>query len=103
MITLNGVDWKLKFVNPYDSNLFRNDGSLTVGMCDSNLRTIFINENLGGDFLRKVLCHELTHAAMFSYGIMLTNDQEELVANVLSTYGNEIIDKTNLIFSKIRG
>lgn len=102
MITINGIEWRIKFVRSYDSSLIRNDGTLTVGMCDNVLRTIYINENLSGSFLKKVLCHELVHASMYSYGVYLTDDQEELLATLLCTYGDEIIDKTNLIFSKLK-
>ena len=52
--------------------------------------------------LKKVLCHEITHAAMFSYDIVLTLDQEELLADLIATYGEEIIEVTNKIFSKIK-
>lgn len=45
---------------------------------------------------------DATHAAMFSYDIQLTYDQEELLADLLATYGQEIIDITNKIFSKIK-
>jgi len=37
--------------------------------------------------MKKVLCHELTHAAMFSYGIELSIEQEELLADLIATYG----------------
>jgi len=37
--------------------------------------------------IKKVLCHELTHAAMFSYNVELTLDQEELFADLIATYG----------------
>lgn len=40
---------------------------------------------------------------MFSYNIYMTLDQEELIADLLSTYGEEIIFITNKIFKKIRG
>lgn len=102
MIEINGVVWEIMFVSPYNPNLFRNDGSLTIGMCDNNTKTIYINDRLEGRMARKVLCHELTHASMFSYGVGLTEDQEELIAQLLSTYGDEIIEKTNLIFSKLK-
>lgn len=101
MISINGISWRIKFVSPYDANLYRSDGSLTVGMCDNNDRIIYISLAIGGYFLKKVLCHELVHASMYSYGIYLTEQQEELVADLLSTYGEEIIEKTNLIFSKL--
>jgi len=38
---------------------------------------------------------------MFSYNVDLTIEQEELVADLISTYGNEIIYITNKIFSKL--
>lgn len=101
MIEINGIVWYILFVSTYDRNLFRTDGTLTIGMCDNITKTIYINEFLSGYLLKKVLCHELVHASMFSYNVYLTEDQEELVADLLSTYGEEIIDKTNLIFSKL--
>lgn len=99
---INGVVWAVIFVDPYDSNMYRSDGSLTIGMCDSRTRTIYLNNRLQGLMLKKVLCHELVHASMFSYSVYLTSDQEELVADLLATYGEEIVDKTNLIFSKLQ-
>ena len=102
MITINGVSWELWFVSPYNNNLYRSDGSRTIGMCDSFTRRIYISETLRGYMLKKVLCHELVHASMFSYRVYLTEEQEELVADLLATYGEEIIEKTNLIFSKLR-
>ena len=58
---------------------------------------------LDEQMLWKVLCHEITHAAMFSYNILLTIDQEELLADLVATYGYEIIEITNKVFSKIKG
>lgn len=51
---------------------------------------------------KKVLCHEITHAAMFSYNVNLDYSQEELVADLISTYGDEIIEVTNRIFYHLR-
>lgn len=45
----------------------------------------------------KVLCHEITHAVMFSYHVKLNQQQEELFADLVATYGLEIIDLTNNI------
>lgn len=39
---------------------------------------------------------------MFSYNINLTIEQEELVADLIATYGDEIIYITNKIFNKLR-
>lgn len=40
---------------------------------------------------------------MFSYNVDLTLEQEELVADLIATYGEEIIDITNQMFKKIKG
>ena len=101
MFLINNVYWKLSVVPADFPLLMRFDGSYALGSCDSLIRTIYINENIHDNLLKKVLCHEIVHAAMFSYGIDLSLDQEELVANLISTYGDEIIYITNKIFSKL--
>lgn len=102
MFSINGVKWYVKFVRPNSSYLHRNDGSLTIGMCDNDTRTIYINETLQGKKLKKVLSHELTHAAMFSYEVFLSYEQEEVVADIIATYGEEIVSITNMLFKKIK-
>ena len=67
------------------------------------MKTIYINDTLDDDIMWKVMCHEIAHAAMFSYNVNLTVDQEELLADLLATYGSEIISITNRVFAKIRG
>ena len=39
---------------------------------------------------------------MFSYNVDINIDQEELIADLIATYGSEIIDVTNRIFGKIK-
>lgn len=39
---------------------------------------------------------------MFSYNVNLTVDQEELLADLVATYGYEIIYITNEIFRKLK-
>ena len=102
MFIINNVEWNIKFVQPLHSMLYRSDGSVTVGMCDNETRTIYIDSTLNGKFLKKVLCYELTHAAMLSYGIELSIEQEELLADLIATYGEEIILITNKIFKKLK-
>jgi hypothetical protein len=50
--------------------------------------------------VEKVLTHEVTHAAMFSYNVNLSYRQEEIVAMLMDTYGHEIINLTNHFFQK---
>lgn len=103
MFNINGVDWAIRLVSPNHPALQRSDKSITIGSCDNELKTIYICENLPMWLTKKVLCHEITHAAMFSYNILLTLEQEELLADLIATYGQEIICITNKIFKKIRG
>lgn len=81
----------------------RTDGSFALGTCDDILKILFINNNLEDRKMKKVLCHEITHAAMFSYNVDLTYEQEELLADLIASYGQEIISITNQIFKKIKG
>lgn len=78
------------------------DGSYTIGACDNLTKTIYIADTLKGRMLKKVLCHELVHAAMFSYDVQLNYEQEELLADIIATYGEEIVNITNKIFKKLR-
>lgn len=102
MVKLNGVDWNILLVSANHPALKKSDGSWTLGACVNNLKTIYIREDLSISKMKKVLCHELTHAAMFSYGVTLTLQQEELLADLIATYGQEIINKTNKIFLRIK-
>lgn len=102
MFKINGDEWKILFVPPNSIQLARSDGQRTLGVCDNDTKTIYINNSLNNTFLQKVLCHEITHAAMFSYGIELTLEQEELLADLLATYGQEVIYIANSLFNRIK-
>ena len=62
----------------------------------------YINNDLNGVSLKKALCHEITHAVIFSYNVDLTIEQEELFANLISIYGDEIIYITNQALKEIK-
>ncbi len=103
MFIINRENWNVKYVQPYDSALKHyNQDTYALGCCNNKDKTIYINNTLRGSLLKKVLCHEVAHAAMFSYNVDLSYDQEELIADLLATYGEEIIYITNKIFNKLR-
>ena len=102
MIKINGIEWKIKFVYPLDEHLVREDGTYSIGMCDRDTKTIYLAKNLEGSLLKKVLCHEIVHAAMFSYNVYLSLEQEEIIADIIATYGEEIINITNKVFKKLQ-
>lgn len=101
MFIINNIYWKLAFVSPDFPLLQRMNGEFAIGACDNLTRTIYINNTLDRALFKKVLCHEITHAAMFSYNVSLSVEQEELVADLISTYGEQIIYITNKIFKKL--
>lgn len=103
MFTINNETWDIALVTPEHPMLQRSDGSFTIGVCDDNKKVIFINDTLDNVLFKKVLCHELTHAAMFSYDVNLGIDEEEILADIIATYGEEIISITNMLFERIRG
>ena len=101
MIKINGETWQVLLVSPDYPMLLRSVGTYALGVCDDDLKTIYINNELSEHKMKNVLCHELTHAAMFRYNIELSIEQEEILADLLATYGQEIIDMTNTIFNRL--
>jgi hypothetical protein len=57
---------------------------------------------LHGAYFKEVLCHEIVHAAMFSYNIKIDHDLEEFIANFVSRYGQQIIQVTDVMFKNIK-
>lgn len=102
MFTINNETWYIEFVPFYSPLLQRSDNSMSIAMCDDRTKTIYISNQTQGSFLKKVLCHEITHAAMFSYDVNITAEQEELLADLIATYGSEITYITNEIFRKLK-
>ena len=99
---VNNILWRIEFVKPNSSLLLRSDGSRTVGVTDRRTHMVYISNSLSGSFLHKVLCHEIVHTAICSYDVDLTIEQEELVADLIATYGEEIIDTANRLFERLR-
>lgn len=102
MFNINGELWRVMYVPERDFSLLKPDGTFAVGACDDYTKTIYLNNTLYGSYLKKVLCHEITHAAMFSYNVSLSLPQEELLAELMATFGEEIIDITNIIFDYLK-
>ena len=82
MFNINGKVWRVILCSPYSSNLKRDDGSYTLGACDNYNKKIYIQRDLNGATMRKVLNHELVNEIIFSYNIHLNDKIEEIVANI---------------------
>lgn len=102
MITVNGEGWGVCLVPPYDSSLTTPEGTQALGCCDDITKTIFISNALHPSRMRKVLCHELTHAAMYSYNVDIPDPEEEVLADLVASYGDEIISLTNMVSKKLK-
>ena len=102
MFIINGEQWRVSFVPENYVALLTPNGDFAVGACDDYTKTIYLSNLLYGDYLKKVLAHEVTHAAMFSYNVSLSLAQEELLADLMATFGEEIVDITNIIFGYLK-
>lgn len=92
----------VKKVHPDHPMLIMPNGLKAIGVCDDVSKTIYINKELHGKKFKEVLCHEIVHAAMYSYDVELSYEEEELIANVVSKYGHEIIKITDVMLKKIK-
>lgn len=102
MININGVKWRILLVPPFHPGLRRSDRVFSLGCCDYFTKIIYISKDIKQQYLKKVLCHELVHAAMFSYNINLDPDEEENIADLIATYGEEIVSMTEKVFQQIK-
>ena len=102
MFLINGEEWRVLLVAPYDEALLMPDGDYALGACNDITKTIYINDQLHGEVFEQVLCHELVHASMFAYNVILGFDEEELIAEIISIFGEEIVDITDMMFDRIK-
>ena len=101
---MNGLRWRVRFTYPTDPVLVDRTGTLTIGVTDSATMTIYLSNKLRGEFLNRVLIHELSHCVMYSYRLIDSIhrmckrkywiDMEEFCANLLANYGNQVFGLT---------
>lgn len=91
VFTVNNQQWILKFVNPNSKELTRSDGSITLGMTDNNVKSVFINNRLNDYMTDKVLAHELCHIFSFSFDFIMPIEVEEIAADFFSLYGRDMV------------
>lgn len=103
MIVINGVEWQIKFVSPFNPHLHTSSNSQALGCCDSYDKVIYINKILNPIQLKIVLRHELTHAIIYSYDINMSRKEEERLAHFISYYGEEIVDLSKQVYNERKG
>ena len=100
---MNGLRWRVRFTYPTDPVLVDRTGTLTIGVTDPQSMTIYLSNKLRGEFLTRVVLHELSHAMMISYGYLEQIhgyckkrhwvDMEELIANLIAQQAKEIFER----------
>lgn len=102
MFKINNDIWSIKIINENNLLLQMPDGKYTFGMCDNSKKVIYLSNKIKNkDTIKKVIYHELFHATMFSYNIKLNYNDEELFANLMSIYGEDIVNQANKIFKEL--
>ena len=99
---INGVRWRVRLVSPAHPLLLTPWRTHAYGVCDKITQVICIDETLPQDLMREVLRHEIVHAFMFSYGVDLSYDEEELVADLVSLYGEDILQWSHAVYAGIK-
>ena len=99
---INGVRWRVRLVSPAHPLLLTPWKTHALGVCDKVMQTICIDETLTPHKLKEVLCHEIVHAFMFSYAVDLSYDEEEIVAELMSQYGENILQQTHAIYNTLK-
>lgn len=102
MIKINGERWRVQVVPPAHPMLSYKSGPPAIGCCDKGTKTIYISNIVSKPMLKKVLRHEMVHAFMYSYNVSMSDEVEELVADIFTEYGDKIINFTNIIYNKIK-
>ena len=100
---MNGLHWRIRFVNPNSDILIDRTLSKTVAVTDPDTMTIYLSNKLHGEFLTRVVLHELSHAMMYSYHYLdeihryckkqYWIEMEELIANLISDRAYEIFQR----------
>lgn len=99
---INGVRWRVRLVSPAHPLLLTPWKTHALGVCDKVTQTICVDKTLSPHLLKEVLCHEIVHAFMYSYMIDLSYSEEEMVAELMSQYGEDILKRTNAIYNGIK-
>lgn len=100
---MNNYIWKVITV-PANSKYLLSRTGLTVGTTDPNTLCVYISEELTGEFKKRVIAHEMGHAACFSFHLIpqigaccypdRQIEMEEFICNFVANYGEMIFSIT---------
>lgn len=88
MVTINGLEWKLKLGETVGDGL--------LGLTSFDEPTIYIRYQKNRESMFRTLTHELVHAYLFSYGFTNLDDDkkfsEEFICNFIANNVINILD-----------
>ena len=100
---MNGDWWSVRWAEPEDPILVDRTNTLTVAVTDPAAMTIYLSNKLRGEFLTRVVLHELSHSMMYSYHYLdeihryckkrYWIEMEELIANLIADRAFEIYQR----------
>ncbi len=96
---VNGIPWKIKFTDSNEDLYLR--GAKRLGIADRRKHTIYLDDSLQGDLLKKVLLHELTHAWLFSYGYNMSVEDEEFISSFVDTHAEDILERAESVLKDL--
>lgn len=99
--SIGGEWWHVNLVPPASPFLIDRTGRLTVATTDTVARRINVSNDIHGEFLQRVLAHEITHVVMDIYGmndlvreLSMRGDYvdlEEMMCNLVADHGHDIL------------
>lgn len=110
---MNGYPWQVRITDPHDSKLVDRTNVLRVATTDPVDHVVYLSQSLKGDFLTRVLIHELAHCAMISFDLIeeihkmvypeYWIDAEEWVCNFIADFGLTILNTGHSILGNYEG
>lgn len=104
---INGYLWKVAFVDPDDPMLVDRTGTRTVATTDPTTNFVYLSNDLVGDFLIRVLIHEIGHCALFSFDLLgdihrmvkpeYWIEAEEWICNFIADYGMDVFRSVSTV------
>ena len=110
---MNGYPWQVMIADPHDPKLVDRTNVLRVATTDPIDYIVYLSGTLKGDFLTRVLIHELGHCAMISFNLIeeihrmvypeYWIDAEEWICNFIADYGMTILNTGYSILGNYEG
>lgn len=106
-IDICGITWTIDVVSPGSPFLIDRTNTRTVATTDPETKAIYISYDLSGDFLMRVLIHEIAHCVLYGCNLLvdihrMTKRQcwiemEEFICNIIANYLMEIYVTSNKV------